>query len=250
MGNQIIKGLVIIIMFLFVLANTRADVMNLNEFMPTKMEDASVTDLSDVEFQTSAHYQDDEEFILFRPNIRWGAIKRVQFEAYSDHISGPHRRERGNGQTVLGAQWNFNDQDDWVPSLALSPQFTFPTGESIDGIDPSLRINLTYTLVGTLDDPLGQFHMNYKWDHNSSRKRNEEKVGELFVFGYSHRIGTNSSLMADFLHEKDKFRGDSKNEVEVGWLHDFARQFAIGIGGGYDVKEGYFSSTLAIQKTF
>ena len=40
--NQSLKALLIIVLFLLVLANTQADVMNLNEHMPTRLEDALV----------------------------------------------------------------------------------------------------------------------------------------------------------------------------------------------------------------
>lgn len=247
---QSFKALLIVVLFLFVLANTRADVMNLNEHMPTRLEDASVVDTGEIQIQASTSYQDKEKRFHYRPDLRWGMMKRVQTELMLDQFSGPRDKEKTSGQTAANIQWNFNDQDNIIPSMAITSEFKFPTGKNTDGIDPSLRLNLTNTIAGTLSDPEVQAHVNYRWSHNSVRQKNESKVGNLLVAGLSQRLSTNSALIADFAHEKDTLDGKTSNEVEVGWLREAARKFQIGVSAGVDIEKGYFSSTLAIQKSF
>lgn len=239
-----------ILIFLLTIFSVQADVMNLNEFMPTRMEDASVTELKKIDLQASARYEDASEYVIFRPNVRYGLVKRVQVEFSSDALYGPEDSEKSAGRSQAGFQWNFNDQDDWVPSFAISPAIAFPTGKDTEGIDPSVRLNMTYTLVGTLSEPIGQFHLNYRWEHNSIKQDDEEKVGKLLVFGYSHKIGRSSSLLADFSHEKETLRASTYNELEIGWMKECFKEFYLGLGAGLEVQQGYFSSTLAIQKTF
>lgn len=245
-----LKALLIVVLFLLVLANTKASVMNLNEHMPTRLEDASVIDTGQVQVQASARWEDDDKRFHYRPDLRWGPVKRVQTELMLDQYSGPKKKEKTSGQSSANIQWNFNDQDNIIPAMALTSEFKFPTGKQTDGIDPSLRLNLTSTIAGTLSDPVSQVHLNYRWQHNSSRRSGEDKVGKLLVAGYTQRLGINSALIADFAHEKDVLNGVTTNEVELGWLHEAAREFQVGISAGLDVEEGYFSSTLAIQKSF
>lgn len=239
-----------ILIFLLSFLTAQANVMDLNEFMPTRMEDATVTQTGKIDLQASGNYDDSSESTLIRPNLRYGLMKRVHLEFSQDIINGPKDSEKGSGRTAAGFQWNFNDQDDWVPSMAFEPKFLFPTGKDVDGIDPSLRLILTSTLVGTSAEPLGQFHFNYQWDHNSDKDKDERKSGYEIVFGYSHRISPHSSLMADLFHDKDVFTSDTVNEIELGWMHEFAREFYIAIGAGLQLNDGFFTSTLGIQKTF
>ncbi len=196
--------LTIFLFLLLGLSSTFAEVMNLNEFMPTRMEDAAVTNLHQVELQASVGYQDEEKMFLFRPNIRWGAYKRVQIEYSSDFISAPKENEDGSGAQNLGAQWNFNDQTNWAPALAIKPQLIFPTGKNSSGTDSSIKAILTYTFVGTIIDPIGQFHLNYRWYNNADKQQIENKTGALFLLGYAHKISPHSSLLLDYvkLHSK------------------------------------------------
>lgn len=240
----------IFLIFLMSFFTAQADVMNLNEFMPTRMEDASVTPMGKLNLQGSGHYENSSDSTLFRPTIRYGLIKRVHIEISEDIINGPKKTEKGSGRTIAGFQWNFNEQDDWVPSLALQPNFLFPTGKDVDGIDPSLRLIMTSTLIGTSSEPIGQFHLNYQWEHNSEKDKDERQNGYDITFGYSHRISRHSSLLTDFFHTRDIYSSATRNEVELGWMHEFAKEFYLAIGGGLELTEGFFISTLGIQKDF
>jgi hypothetical protein len=224
-----------------------ADVMNLNEFMPTRMEDAAVTNQNQVELQGSVDYEDDEKQFIFRPNLRWGAYKRVQVEYTSDFISAPKGSETGSGAQTIGAQWNFNDQDNWVPSLAIEPQVIFPSGKDAHGADTSIKAILTYTLAGTITDPVGQFHLNYRWYNNADNQLEENKTGELFLLGYAHKISPHSSLLLDFVNEQTAFSSQVQNDVELGWIHEFCETVNIGLGAALDIKQGYYSSILSAE---
>ncbi len=248
--NQSLKALLIVVLFLIVLANTKANVMNLNEHMPTRLEDASVIETGQVQVQASARYSDEEKLLHYRPDVRWGVVKRVQAEVMVNQYTGSNEKEKDSGQTAANIQWNFNDQDNIVPALALTGEFKFPTGKKTDGIDPSLRLNMTSTIAGTLSDPVSQVHVNYRWLHNSSRRTDQDKVGKFLIAGFSQRLGSKSAIIADFSHEKDEQDGKTNNQIELGWLHESGREFQVGISSGLDVHNGYFSSTLAIQKSF
>lgn len=239
--------LTIFILLLGLSTTSFADVMNLNEFMPTRMEDAAVTDIHKVELQASMDYEDDEKKFLFRPNIRWGAFKGVQIEYSSDFISAPEKNETGAGAQTLGGQWNFNDQTSWVPALAIEPQVIFPTGKDTHGADTSIKAILTYTLSGTITDPRGQFHLNYRWYNNADNQLEENKTGELFLLGYAHKISPHSSLLMDFVNEQTAFSSEFKNELEVGWIHQMCESINLGLGAALDIKQGYYSSVLSAE---
>lgn len=248
--TQSLKALLIVVLFLVVLANGEASVMNLNERMPTRLEDASVIESGRLQVQASARYEGKDKRFHHRPEVRWGPVKRVQTELLLDQFSGPRGTENGNGQTEANIQWNFNDQDNIIPALTLTSEFKFPTGKKTQGIDPAVRLNMTSTIAGTLTDPVSQVHVNYRWGHNSSRQNGEDKVSYLLVAGLSQRLRSDWAIIADFIHEKEMLKGISKNEVELGWLHEADRELQMGLSAGLDVEKGHISSTLAIQKSF
>lgn len=224
-----------------------ANVMNLNEFMPTRVEDASVSDLNEVEIQGSLDYVDQEEKFLFRPNFRWGASDQVQLEFSSDHISAPSKNEDGHGSITLGGQWQFMQENTWKPSLSLEPQADFPTGKNTYGVDPSMRFIMTKTISGSLKDPLGQIHFNYRYLSNSDRQSSEDSIGQLLIMGYSHSFGAHTALVMDYVNEKSAFKSSVQNEVELGWIHEIFDNTNLGVGIALDVNQGYYSSIISSE---
>lgn len=239
-----------ILIILLSVTSAFADIMNLNEYMPTRLVDASVTKLHHVEAQGTVRIDDDDDEFTLAPNLRWGLIKRAQLEYNSDFIKTTGEKEHTRSEHKLGLQWNFHDQDDWVPALAIYPVFILPQGSGSEAIDSSVKMLLTYTLIGTLIDPVGQFHLNYRWTHNSDRQENENKTGKLLIFGYSHRIGEQSSLVADFLHQKELPSSEFQNVLELGILHELHEKFHLGLGAGMDIQRGHLSSNLSAEYNF
>lgn len=234
---------------LLTLAIAHADVMSLNEFMPTRLEDASVLEKGAWQLQGTARFAEEDNRLQYRPSLRWGVMKRLQLEFCQETYSASKNVEVGSGETQAAVQWNFNDQDDWVPSIALASQFTFPTGKKTAGVDPSLKLFLTSTIAGTLMEPIGQIHFNYQHEHNSQRQSGEDKITKLMSLGYSHKLGKSTSLLADLVHEKDLV-GHSTNELELGNLYEFSPSWILGSGIALEIHEGHLSYTLAIQKSF
>ncbi len=239
-----------ILLILLSVSTAFADVMNLNEFMPTRLEDASVTKLHEVEAQGTVRIDDDDNELTLTPNLRWGLMKRAQLEYTSDFVKTTGEKERTRSEHEFGLQWNFNDQDDWVPALAIDPILIFPQGAKSEAIDSAVKLLLTYTLIGTLIDPVGQFHLNYRWVHNSDRQEDENKVGKLLVFGYSHRVGDKTALVADFLHKKEILSSEFQNDIEVGILQELHEKFHLGFGVGIDIQLGHFSSNFSGEYHF
>lgn len=225
--------------------------MNLNEYFPTQVEDASVTEMHQTKTQGSARYVDDNQEVILIPNIRWGIYKkRMQLEYQSGFITTNGRSYEPSSYHRLGLQWKFHDQDDWVPTLALQPQLLYPAGQENKALDPAVKLFLTYTLVGTLADPVGQFHLNYRWIQNTERQENENKVGKQLIFGYAHKLNLNNVIVADFLHQRELYRSEFQSEVELGWIHQIKDDLFLGAGLGMDVELGRFSSNLSAQITF
>ena len=239
-----------ILIILLSISTTFADIMNLNEYMPTRLEDVSVTRLHHVEAQGTVRIHEEDEELILSPNLRWGLVKRAQLEYNTDYIQTTGDKQRFRSEHKFGLQWNFHDQDDWVPALALDPVLIIPQGPGSKALDSSVKMLLTYTLIGTLVDPIGQFHLNYRWTHNSDRQEDENKIGELLIFGYSHKVGERSSLVADFLHKKDILSSELENAFEAGILHELHEKLHLGLGIGVDPQLDHFSSNLSGEYNF
>lgn len=239
-----------ILLFLLSFTPAYADVMNLNENMPTRLVDASVTKLHKIDLQGSVNYDDEDARLTLDPYLRWGVVKRIQVEYVSEFEKSLNNKKNDHDSHKLGFQWNFNDQDDWVPSMAISPQAIYPVGGGSEVVDYAVKYLLTYTLVGTLVDPVGQFHLNYRWSHNSDQRDEPRKIGKQTIFGYAHKIGKYSSLVVDFINEVEFDEAQIKNDVELGWLFEFKKDMYLGSAVAIDTQLEHFGANLSGQLTF
>lgn len=215
------------ILVLFLLSTTAfADVMNLNEFMPTRLEDSKVIQGKTMEFQGSSDFQnDDTDQIIYRENFRLGMTDKLQLEGFSNQMSGGN--EKGSGEVHFGGQY------DVIPQLGISPMIVLPTGKSTDGLDSEVRFNYSATLMGSATAPLLQFHVNYDWNHNNQRNAGERTDHNLYIMGMSYRYNDSGSLIFDVLREESQEQNNETNVVEIGTQHDIGNDYLIGIGGGF-----------------
>ena len=202
-----------------------ADVMNLNEFMPTRMEDSKVIQAKSIEFQVSADFQKETtDESLFRENIRYGATDRLQIEAMADQLSGGG--EDGNGELEIGGQY------DITPQVGISPMIVFPTGKNQDGLDTHLRLNQSSTIIGSVNTPTLQFHINVDWAHNSQHRKDERTDHNLYVMGVSYKFNDSGALLIDLVREEEQLKSQESNVFEIGTQYDIGSEYLVGVGGG------------------
>jgi len=205
----IIKILVLILISLPALA----DVMNLNEFMPTRMEDSFNVKEKNVEFQVSSDFvNEDTDQIIFRENIRYGATQKLQLDLIGNQLSGGD--ETDSGEIEIGGQYMLIDE------LSVSPMVILPTGKGAKGIDSHLRFNNSFTLMGSTNTPMLQMHFNLDWGHNSQSQEGERTDHNLYLAGFSYKFNDSGSLLVDILREEQQNKGEETNVVELGTQYE------------------------------
>lgn len=139
----------IYVILLFLSAGAFADAMNLNEFFPTRLEDSSPIDEKTIDAQFSSNFEEDgpRDQVLFRSNLRYGINRKAQVETQGTFISGGD--ETGSGDLGIGGLYQFNEADDWTPTVSFSPLFVFLRGKENRGEDLESKFIISSALLGT-----------------------------------------------------------------------------------------------------
>jgi hypothetical protein len=108
---------------LLITSVVRADVMNLNEFVPTHLEDATPVDVGATIYQLTGEFEKaSPDTFTWRPDIRYGLNKKIQLEAQGDLMSGG--RESRGGEAKAAVQYKLNESDNAFPVIARRKSFT------------------------------------------------------------------------------------------------------------------------------
>ena len=226
-----------------------ADLMNLNDYMPTRLEDASPIDKDSWDIQQSIQLEkNNEDVVTHRTSIRYGVNEHLQFEAQGTHLSGDD--ERGSGETLINALYQFNRSENYLPEVSFGTNFILPTGKSNEGLDYAVKTNFTTTLSGTSDNPIMQIHLNVQIQHNQKPHASDRIDQGFYALGISRLIGKYSSIVADLLYEE---KSDKKSEhliLEVGLHQHLGKEYylGLGVGRGYERYHPVTTGILALEK--
>ncbi|WP_408096176.1 hypothetical protein ACJVC5_14145 [Peredibacter sp. HCB2-198] len=237
--------------FFLLLLPVHADVMNLNNDMPTHLEDATPIDEHSFDIQYSAVLEKkDPDVLRHRPNLRYGATEDLQLEGEATIFSGGN--EKDSGQTDLGILYRLNHSENYFPEISLSPVAIFPTGKGMDSMLYSIRVNLTTTLEGNSKVPITQLHFNYQLEHNSSASSGERTDRSIYTFGFGRLIFNETALICDALFESEREKSDYTYLLETGLHHHLGKKYFIGlsIGVGLGASDVDGQGLLAFEKQF
>ncbi|MFN7141083.1 MAG: hypothetical protein ACK4UN_17270, partial [Limisphaerales bacterium] len=72
------------------------------------------------------------------------------------------------------------------------------------------------------------------------------------IIGYSRRLNADTLIVADFVREQERERGENSNIVEVGIRRQITplTLIAIGLGAGIGEESPDFRATAGFQKSF
>lgn len=226
----------------------RADVMNLNEFVPTHLEDATPVEEHALIFQLSSQFErEDKDDVTWRPDVRYGLTKRIQLEVMADLISGG--KENQSGETKTGVMFQLNECENAFPVFTINPIAHFPSGKEARGIDLGAKLLLTSTLSGTKDKPESQIHLNFEYLDNAQRRPGERTAENIFAIGFSRRIRENMALVVDYYHEADTPDERDEDFVETGIHWEAGQRLYLSVGAGVDVGPGtpHWNAITAIE---
>ncbi len=217
--------------------------MNLNEFVPTHLEDATPVDVHSTIYQVSGKFEkSNPDEITIREDIRYGVNKHLQLEAMVDNLSGG--KEVRSGESKFSILYMPYEVENSLPVLGLNPFVAFPTGKISEGIDPGAKIILTSKVTSET-----QLHLNYQLRHNAGRRAQERAEETLYAFGVTRRLRDNLAIIADIIYQDDNTKSSFKNYVEAG-LHQETYKgiyLSYGFGKGFGPNGPDWMGNLSLE---
>ncbi len=197
--------------------------MNLNEFVPTHLEDASGVKQHQTIYQLSGKFdKSNPDEYTWRPDIRYGVTEKFQIEVMGDMISGGS--EVRGGEARASALYQAFESE--YATFAINPFASFPKGKSSDGIDPAIKIILSS------NNPDTQIHLNYQIRHNAGRQSGERADEIVYAAGFSRRFHDKLSWIADIIFQDDEEKDSRNDYVETGLHQEFSQGMYLGYGFG------------------
>lgn len=229
-----------------------ADHSNLEENIPTQLEDAYPLPYLNREIQAFGRYEQDREGRdLFRlePRIEVGFARNWQARIGTPFLLGSGDRT-GSRNLIAEAMYNFNQESHFVPAIALSGRLDVPTGLSSTGLDTHLRFLATKTLPFT--SLLQRVHVNVSWVRNSDPMSDERQNRYIAIVGYSARVARATFFVADYVREQQRRRGYDSNIIELGirQIINPLTVLALGVGTGIAEDSPEARVTIGIQYSF
>ncbi len=228
-----------------------ADHSNLEEGLPTHLEDAYPVAFRGREVQAMFSYErtnESEDRLTIEPRLEVGVARNTQATLRIPFYTGNADRS-GSGDVALGALYNFNTETLALPALALAGEAEFPSGKDSHGVDTTLKFIATKT-VGS--SGLDRIHLNLAWMHNASSEPDERRDRYVGILGYSRRVNADTILVADYVREEEETEGEAANVVELGLRRQLTplTVLSVGLGAGFGEDSPDFRVTAGYQRSF
>lgn len=228
-----------------------ADHLNLEEGLPTKLEDAYPIAYRGREIQTHLSYQhgdDGKDRVTLQPQFEFGFAPNAQGKiAVPFYLGDADRKNSGN--IGLEAFYNFNTEGIYLPAFAVSARADLPTGREAAGIDTTLKGIATKSVTRT---GLDRIHLNAAWKRNAGRGPMEREHMYHLVAGYSRRLGADTVIVADYVREQEEEKGKTFDIIELGVRRQLTPHTVLSAGAGAGVSKDSpdVRFTLGFQKSF
>lgn len=227
-----------------------ADHLNLEEGLPTEVEDAYPLPYKGREFQGILRYErdGDEDRILLEPRIEYGIAPNAQIR-----LAVPFSFGDGavNNIEDVGVElfYNFNAESLKLPALAVSISADFPSGSDSEGVDPGVRFLATKTIG---NEKLERLHLNLGYTRNFGADADERENLFTGILGYSRRLNSDTILVSDFVFELEDEVGREAYILELGIRHQINPQtvFTVGAGAGLTPESPDVRLTVGVQRSF
>ncbi|MDJ0800501.1 MAG: transporter [Calothrix sp. MO_167.B12] len=225
-----------------------ADHLNLEEGLPTEVEDAYPIPYQGIELQGAVKYDriNGKDSLIIEPRIEYGFAPNWQGRIAVPFQFGSAESD-GIGDVGVEVFYNFNTETLKTPAFALSVGVDTPTGEDSVGVDPTVKLIMTKTL-GTGAN-LDRLHVNVGYTFNDAKKDDERRNVIKAVAGYSRRLDPQTILVTDFVYEQEKEEKKDAYILELGIRRQATplTVWSIGAGLGIGRDSPDFRVTAGIQ---
>lgn len=226
-----------------------ADHLNLEEGLPTEVEDAYPVPYKGLELQGVFRYERDgyKDRILLEPRLEYGVAPNAQVR-----LAVPLSFGNGGINNIedVGVEvfYNFNAESVTLPAFAVSVGADFPTGPDSSGVDPSVRLLATKTIGNANMDRL---HLNLGYTQNFGTEVDERSNQFSAILGYSRRLNSDTMLVADFVFEQEDEIDTDAYLLELGVRHEIdpLTVFSAGAGAGLTSDSPDFRVTVGFQRS-
>lgn len=228
-----------------------ADHLNLEEGLPTVIEDAYPVAYRGREVQVGMRYDrtdDHEDRFVIDPRIEVGFAPNWQAKlSVPFYLGSADRTDSGN--VGLEMLYNFNTEGLVLPAFALAARADFPTGKNAAGVDTTLKGIITKSVS---QSGLDRVHLNLAWKHNAGARSEQRDDLYHLAFGYSRRIGADTVVIADFIREQELERKHEANIFELGVRRQITplTVLSAGVGAGVGDESPDFRAMLGFQRSF
>lgn len=228
------------------------DHTNLEEGLPTDVEDAYPTGYGNRELQLQGRFErtaDGKNRFIVDPRLELGFARNWQAR-----IAVPFRLgsadKTGSGDVGVELFTNFNNESLRLPAFALSARADFPTGNHSRGVDSQFKFIATRSLG--ISRKLQRLHLNLIYRNNASPGANERSNRYSAITGYSQRLGPDTVGILDYVRDQDRQKGATFNIIEAGLRRQINPQtvISLGLGAGIGNQSPRFRLTAGLQKSF
>lgn len=228
-----------------------ADHLNLEEGLPTQLEDAYPIAYRGREIQTHISYEhqdDGKDRLTLQPQAEFGFAPNAQGKITAPFYLGDADK-KDSGNIGLEAFYNFNTEGIYIPAFALSARADLPTGREAAGIDTTLKAIATKSVSRT---GLDRVHLNAAWKRNAGRSSIEREHMYQLIAGYSRRLGADTVIVADYVREQEEEKGKTFDIIELGVRRQLTPLTVLSAGAGAGVSKDSpdLRFTLGFQKSF
>jgi len=228
-----------------------SDHRNLEEGLPTEMQDAYAVAFRNREIQGFVRYIREEKGknkVEYVSKIEIGIAPNTQLAVEAQFLSGnwghkeglpPEKSpddDKGNNDIAAELLYNFNTESVWVPATALAVKGDFPTGQKRKGTEITTKVILTKTPVvrSTL---FHRLHVNLEWTHKTAVDKDEREDRYKGIFGFDVRAGKDSLFIVDYIREQKEKKKKDANIVEAGFRVQLTPFTLVTIGAGAGIGE-------------
>jgi hypothetical protein len=227
------------------------DPNDLEENLPTELQDTKAQNVGQVEFQGMLRYIDEgeENRFVYRPALEVGLLPRLELCVTGTFYSGNTDRE-GSGNVSGELFYNFNEESGWVPATAMAVAGDFPTGEHSRGTDVTTKVILSKAPFPAFKE--NRLHLNLLWTYNGGKGDDERRNILKGVIGFNVGMGKDTAFVVDYVREQLEEKGEHSNVVEAGLRRVITGStlISMGAGAGIGADSERYRVTAAIQQSF
>jgi hypothetical protein len=230
-------------------AAAQTDHVNLEEGLPTSLEDAYPTAYRNREVQFYTRYErgrDGTDRVVYNPRFEFGPFRNTQVSVTVPFYSGSGDRT-GSGDVQIEAFYNFNTESRKLPAFAVVGRVTAPSGKNSRGLDTAVKFIATKSISNRFD----RLHVNLELERNAGARFDERNTLYRAILGYSGRIGADTLFVADFVRRQERMRGENSNVIEAGIRRQLNPLTVLTFGAGVGVGEQSprFQISIGIQRS-